>query len=277
MNVTFAHNEAAAAAAPLISLSSAHLTYSAHTYPVDMSSEQSRICVVPSFSCGPALNWPIALGRKGPTWFAVYTTPKSMSVIREHLPLNALLCSDHAPTPSPESRARFVFFCPMDPGILQTMLRARVPAPRDGGAAAGSGTRPVVRLTGRQFGGGAVELEVLLADDELLYACAHCEKWEMVGRPRFDRCGDCKERFYCSTQVRNLISSRHTVRFIIVVLSVQCRHADRAEHQKVCGLLRAGQHAAAEAIERKHVAGMAWQIRYMDISAPALLLSTHPR
>lgn len=64
-------------------------------------------------------------------------------------------------------------------------------------------SRSFVKPTGRRFAdsGHPVELEVLLTEEELLHACAHCEKWEMPGHRRWPVCSGCEERFYCSLEV----------------------------------------------------------------------------
>lgn len=121
-------------------------------------------------------------------------------------------------------------------------------------------------------------MEVLLRDDALLHACAHCEKCEMVGRPRFERCGACNERVYCGTQVR--VPSLLLSLTCITPAIPQCASADSAAHARVCALLRAAKYADAEAIERKHVDGMDWQLRYTSICTrtplPRFLTLTSP-
>lgn len=147
---------------------------------------------------GTYAEWPIGLGRKGPSWFLVFDRPRGMRFQREHIVLNTLDNPEPFPPSSPEGHPRFLFFCPLEPDTLRkVLLAARTPAL--GGDAGGS---PLVRATGRDVGGGAQEMEVLLKETQIFHACANCEKWEAMRRPRFLRCSSCKVRYYCSRTVR---------------------------------------------------------------------------
>lgn len=184
-----------------------------------------RICKPAVFRTDAFPSWPVALGRKGPSWFMVYTQPRGMGLKREHLPINTLPPSDPFPQTSPDIRPRFAYMCPLDSSALTSLLAARVSAPPEDnqeapaptptapfddlavtGSADSDAERPIAKLTGRRFatdGDQAVEVEVLLDDAELLHACTHCEKWEMAGWPTFERCAGCTVRNYCSAEVRS--------------------------------------------------------------------------
>ncbi|VDB96573.1 unnamed protein product [Peniophora sp. CBMAI 1063] len=186
----------------------------------------------------PLRPWPVNLGRKGPTWFLVFTRPRGMRMMREALPLNTLPPSDPFPADSPEGHPRFALFSPLEPKLLSALLDARVTR-TDGDA-----PMPIVRRTGRTFGSrGAesiVEMEVLLSETEILHCCTHCFKWETMNSPAFLRCSGCKARFYCSQR---------------------CQAADwkKNKHKAACPLLRERRLLDAERCERMHQDQMQWQ------------------
>ncbi|KAI0705735.1 hypothetical protein C8T65DRAFT_652603, partial [Cerioporus squamosus] len=50
-------------------------------------------------------------------------------------------------------------------------------------------------------------VEVQVPDEELMYACARCGRWETQLGPRFLRCSGCKSRYYCSAKVSVCVQS----------------------------------------------------------------------
>ncbi|KAJ7666650.1 hypothetical protein DFH06DRAFT_1469868 [Mycena polygramma] len=177
----------------------------------------------------PASLYPTMLGRRSASWFLVYHRPRGMDMMREYMPLNTLHTKDPFPKDSPEGHPKFWLDSPLDPAMLDFLLRDD-----------GSGNGPVARRTGRKSG-EAVEVEVLLDDSEIAYVCAAhmCGKWEVPGWAAFERCSTCKARRYCSKE---------------------CQTADwKARHKACCPLLKAGKFTEAEAREQTHRDQMDWR------------------
>ncbi|KAJ7927564.1 hypothetical protein B0H13DRAFT_1970910 [Mycena leptocephala] len=179
--------------------------------------------------------YPVMLGRKSASWFLVYDRPRGMSMWREYMPLNTLYTKDPFPKDSPEGHPKFWLESPLDGGMLDFLV---------GDDRDGAGRGPVAKKTGRKSG-EAVEVEVLLDDREIAYACAAgmCGKWEVPGMPAFERCSGCKTRRYCSTE---------------------CQRADwKARHKRCCTLLKEGNFREAEALEQTHRDQQDWHFDKM--------------
>ena len=168
-------------------------------------SMNNNLCSPATFSVnGGGINWPVALGRKGPSWFLVYDKPRGMSFAREYAVLNTLNGPEPFPPSSPDGHPRFLYSCPQVANGLSNLLSARAVVPGTNSGEPANSTLPVARRTGRRLGDGIwtlPEIEVLLSEEQILQACANCEKWEAVRRPRFLRCSACKARYYCSASV----------------------------------------------------------------------------
>ncbi|KZV70748.1 hypothetical protein PENSPDRAFT_734503 [Peniophora sp. CONT] len=212
-------------------------------------SEEPLECRAVGFDI-PVTSWPVSLGRKGPTWFLVFTQPRALQMEREMLPLNALWPSEPFPANSPEGHPRFSLYSPMESKMLDALLNVRVA--KDGK----DGTRPILKLTGRtlntNFYGDSVEVEVLLSETKVLHSCANCFKWERAHLPAFLRCSGCKARYYCSEK---------------------CQKVNwKEKHKKLCSLLKDGKFLKAERREKVHKDQMQWQqdkwARMGDINHP---------
>ena len=152
----------------------------------------------------------LALGRNHASWFLVYATRPFIESDR------ALMCLN--------------FVAPGDPHSVGARSRSGNPIFTVGGY---FGPTVMEALAGLKDQNGYSPLgwvkeyrpynnpyhlfayvEVLLSESEIMKACAHCGKWETLNGPRFQRCGGCQSRYYCSDAVRSTHTSHHLASFI---------------------------------------------------------------
>ncbi|KZW01177.1 hypothetical protein EXIGLDRAFT_638478 [Exidia glandulosa HHB12029] len=80
----------------------------------------------------------------------------------------------------------------------------------------------------------SMRMKVLVPASERVRWCAGCGKWEANGGQRYMACSVCRSRFYCSTQ---------------------CQKNDwRAEHKRICELLKAGKEKDAQIVRLANAA-----------------------
>lgn len=135
----------------------------------------------------------LALGHTIPSqWFLVHPNiPEDpMDNRREYCALTVALDSDPAPLPLSNGNVVIALKNHKENyGMLEDLERAGI-----------------VKGTGVVCEQGYVKVpmvEVLLPEEELIHRCAdnRCRKWEMLGEPKFQRCGKCKITYYCSAEV----------------------------------------------------------------------------
>ncbi|KAL6306565.1 hypothetical protein BKA93DRAFT_824092 [Sparassis latifolia] len=185
------------------------------------ASKPIRIFTLPDSGMEKA---PIAIGRRHASWFLCFPGPYGLGRHRTWRCLNVVHGSETFLSDSADGHPRIVL---NDGGrfgnenLLQDLLRMR----DDNG-------RAPIKLTAERVGGLPV-VEVLVPRTELIYACAHCGKWETRGAPRFKRCSGCCARLYCSQK---------------------CQKADwtPALHKADCFLLKIGEDHAVEQRRRLH-------------------------
>ncbi len=153
------------------------------------------------FSC-PLLHdtSPVALGRNHSSWFVVYATPHFSSGRRAGTCVNYVSPGDPRSVGgvSPTGRPLFTTGAQNGQIAIDVLLCMRDK----------QGSCPVSvvkRYPETDISGILAEIEVQIPEDELVYACARCGRWENLHGPRFLRCSGCKSRYYCSTEVRQPI------------------------------------------------------------------------
>ncbi len=214
-----------------------------------------RILSSPTFNASLYPGSGVALGRHHASWFLVYATRPIMEHKRPALCLN--------------------FVVPGDPSFVGALSSAGKPVFTIGGHA--NASRPVMdALLGLRDEDGCApvalterhqvenpyrllaDVEVLLPENELIHACAHCGKWETLHGPRFLRCSGCKSRHYCSDEVRRCCISERSY----IPTGSQCQTDDWKVqyHQGECELLRDDKPYEVESRRKLHNNG--WYFDY---------------
>ncbi|KAI0371426.1 hypothetical protein BV20DRAFT_1051455 [Pilatotrama ljubarskyi] len=201
---------------------------------------------------------PLALGRHHASWFLVFSEPQGPTLKRATMCLNFVIPGDArtvSATPaatspsadtanhSPRSRPRFTIGGSQGLEVLDVLCALRDQV-----------GRAPIKVVKRYEDGHPMSLqavvEVNVPEEELMRSCARCGKWEILGRPRFQRCGRCKARFYCSQE---------------------CQKEDwqAAYHKGECALLKEGKAYEAELRRKLHDNG--WWFNHGSLSAACLL------
>ncbi|RPD67498.1 hypothetical protein L227DRAFT_538683, partial [Lentinus tigrinus ALCF2SS1-6] len=188
----------------------------------------------------------VALGRNHASWFLVYPTPSEFSGRRVAMCLNFVALGDTLAVGacSPAGNPVFAVGGTDAESVMSALSCMRDEADKS----------PVAFSNGKypednEFGLRA-DVEVLVPENELMYACARCGKWEALHGPRFLRCSGCKSRYYCS---------------------VQCQTFDwkTRYHKDECGLLKQGKAHEVESRRKLHNNG--WWFDHSPIGNNTLL------
>ncbi|KAI0705726.1 hypothetical protein C8T65DRAFT_235932 [Cerioporus squamosus] len=135
----------------------------------------------------------VALGRNHASWFLVLARPDGLLMTRAIYCLNFVLPNDAIGAQSTTGQHLFVVGGQLGDTImtaLTSLLDQEGRAPVE-----------IVEAYPEDHPLGLCALvEVQVPDEELLYACARCGRWEAQLGPRFLPCGGRKSRYYCSTK-----------------------------------------------------------------------------
>ncbi|RPD67502.1 hypothetical protein L227DRAFT_597163 [Lentinus tigrinus ALCF2SS1-6] len=193
-------------------------------------------------------NTAVAIGRNHASWFLVSARPEGIPMLRVARCLNTITPGDPSSVGARSAAGRHVFAVGGNFGnrIMDDLVSMR---DREGRA-------PVEVLEAYPDDhplGLCALVEVLVPDDELMYACARCGRWETQLGPRFLRCSGCKSRYYCSTK---------------------CQKDDwkPAYHRGECNLLREGKHFEVEDRRKLHDNG--WWFHNGGLGDKALMEPT---
>jgi len=150
---------------------------------------------------GPPKILNLALGTTDSnSWVLIHPTIEDEYEPREWSIISTTAVDD--PYPAPSSNGNPVFALKNyseNKGLLESLERIGM-----------------IRHTGRRIPQGYVQLEmveVLVPKDELIRPCLVCGQWEELGKPRYQKCGKCKVKYYCSRE---------------------CQVGDWKEHKKLC-------------------------------------------
>ncbi|RDX47735.1 hypothetical protein OH76DRAFT_1405526 [Lentinus brumalis] len=172
-----------------------HSSPTAMCSPSPVPSDPFRILSSPP--CDIPFNPGLALGRHHASWFLVYARRPMIQSQRVVLCLNFLVPGDPNSVEARSPSGNPVFTV----GGYGVAARKVLDALR--GLRDENGHSPVVLTEqyaeGNEYGLLA-DVEVLIPENELIQACAHCGTWETQYGPRFLRCGGCKSRWYCSAE-----------------------------------------------------------------------------
>ncbi|TFK80624.1 hypothetical protein K466DRAFT_591734 [Polyporus arcularius HHB13444] len=156
-----------------------------------------RILSSPTFNASLYPGSGVALGRHHASWFLVYATRPIMQHKRAALCLNFVVPGDPSFVGALSSAGKPVFtiggHADASRPVMDALLGLR---DEDGCAPVALTERDQVENPYRLL----ADVEVLLPENELIHACAHCGKWETLHGPRFLRCSGCKSRHYCSDE-----------------------------------------------------------------------------
>ncbi len=138
----------------------------------------------------------VALGRLHASWFLVLARPDEVQMIRAFRCINFILPDDPTAIAALSAGGKHLFAVG---GHLGDTLMDELTSLLDH---EGRAPVKVVEAYPEDHPSGLCALvEVLVPDEELIYACARCGKWEAQFGPRFPRCSGCKSRYYCSAEV----------------------------------------------------------------------------
>ncbi|KAJ7137692.1 hypothetical protein C8R44DRAFT_335169 [Mycena epipterygia] len=121
---------------------------------------------------------PFSIGKKGASWYLVYSRPFGMRKNRIHACINV---DAYLEQETPDGNPQFRFNDgPGNSDILEQLLAVEAP--------------PIIKCPGSQTSGrpGA---ELLVPHTDVLQCCSSCDKWETVGRTRFERCSACRLQY----------------------------------------------------------------------------------
>ncbi|KAI9057689.1 hypothetical protein FKP32DRAFT_1669616 [Trametes sanguinea] len=190
---------------------------------------------------------PLAMGRNHASWSLVFARPEVATLRRAALCLNFVLEEDpdtvSSLPPHVDGKPRFTIGGSQGSEVLDILRTLRDCVGRS-----------PVSVVHRYEEGGALSLEAVVevnvAENELIRACARCGRWEAMMQPRFQRCGSCKSRYYCSTQCQ-----------------ADDWHSDY--HEGECSLLRAGK--AYEAERRRKLHDNGWWFNHGSLAPESLI------
>ncbi|KAI0355495.1 hypothetical protein OH77DRAFT_1454873 [Trametes cingulata] len=197
---------------------------------------------------------PLALGRDHASWFLVFAEAQGPTLKRATMCVNFVVPGDPrtvSATPNATSadaagnseRPRFTIGGSQGLEALDVL-----------GALRDQVGRAPVKVVRRYEDGHPMSLqavvEVNIPEEELVRSCARCGKWEVLDRPRFQRCGRCKARYYCSQE---------------------CQKEDwqPGYHKGECALLKEGKAYEAEYRRKLHDNG--WWFNHGSLSRVYLL------
>ncbi len=139
---------------------------------------------------------PIALGRSHASWFLISTRPDGLAGFRVVRCLNTIIPGDRSTVGLFSAAGRHLFAVG---GTFGEKAVNHLTHLRD---TEGRAPVKVVQTYPKDHSFGFCALvEVHVPDEELMYACARCGRWETELGPRFQRCSGCKSRCYCSAKV----------------------------------------------------------------------------
>ena len=144
----------------------------------------------------------VAIGRNHASWFLVLARPEGIRKARVIHCLNTIIPDDPSSVGALSSAGRHCFAVggQVGPKILKELASMR--------DCEGRAAFEILENYPDDHPLGLCALvEVQVPDEELMYACARCGRWETQRGPRFLRCSGCKSRFYCSAQVSSLTPS----------------------------------------------------------------------
>ncbi|TFK78304.1 hypothetical protein K466DRAFT_657155 [Polyporus arcularius HHB13444] len=138
---------------------------------------------------------PIALGRSHASWFLISTRPDGLAGFRVVRCLNTIIPGDRSTVGLFSAAGRHLFAVG---GTFGEKAVNHLTHLRD---TEGRAPVKVVQTYPKDHSFGFCALvEVHVPDEELMYACARCGRWETELGPRFQRCSGCKSRCYCSAK-----------------------------------------------------------------------------
>ncbi|RDX47740.1 hypothetical protein OH76DRAFT_1405531 [Lentinus brumalis] len=169
-----------------------------------------------------------AIGRSHASWFLVVPRPEGIPMIRLARCLNIIIPGDPSSVGALSAAGRHLFAVG---GTFGEKAMNDLTRMRD---SEGRAPIKVVEEYSEDHPFGLCALvEVQVPDEELMYACARCGRWETQLGPRFLRCSGCKSRWYCSAK---------------------CQKDDwkPAYHRGECDLLKEGKHYEVETRRKLH-------------------------
>ncbi|RDX47739.1 hypothetical protein OH76DRAFT_1405530 [Lentinus brumalis] len=190
----------------------------------------------------------VALGRLHASWFLVLARPDEVQMIRAFRCINFILPDDPTAIAALSAGGKHLFAVG---GHLGDTLMDELTSLLDH---EGRAPVKVVEAYPEDHPCSFCALvEVLVPDEELIYACGRCGKWEAQFGPRFPRCSGCKSRYYCS---------------------VECQREDwkPAYHRGECALLREGKAYEVECRRKLHDNG--WYFENGGLGVKSFLAGT---